>query len=276
MKRLVWVAMLLASFAGPSQNSAGIAAQELSPAKAKVVSFPGPSGPLQGFLYVPDGQGPFPAVLWNHGSERQPGAQPDLAGFYTSHGFVFFLPHRRGQGRSPGAYIMEEIRESGANPVAAVQAQRVANEDVVAAITWLRVQKEVDPNRIVISGCSFGGIQTLLAAEKGLGARAFIAFAPGAKSWGNGILQERLEDAVKKAKGPVFVLQAKNDFSVAPAKVLGKIAKANGGRAEIYPAFGNNAQEGHWAFATSKGGIEIWQKDVLDFIDSAFAKPLSP
>jgi dienelactone hydrolase len=244
-------------------------AQETVPANARLVSFPGSGGALQGFFYVPDGKGPFPAVLWNHGSEKRPGAQPELAEFYTSHGFVFFLPHRSGQGRSPGTYIMDEMEGSRANPAAAVQAQQAANEDVVAAMTWLRAQKEVDTNRIVVSGCSFGGIQTLLAAEKGLGARAFIAFAPGAKSWGNGALQERLENAVRNAKGPVFVLQAKNDFSTGPAKVLGKIAKANGGQAEIYPAFGNSAQDGHWAFATSKAGIEVWQKDVLDFINAA-------
>jgi carboxymethylenebutenolidase len=136
--------------------------------------------------------------------------------------------------------------------------------------------KEVDTNRIVVSGCSFGGIQTLLAAEKGLGAQAFIAFAPGAKSWGNGVLRERLENAVRNAKGPVFVLQANNDFSVEPTNVLGKIAKTNGGQAEIYPAFGNNSQDGHWGFATTNSGIEVWQKDVLDFINSAFVKPLRP
>ena len=32
---------------------------------------------LRGFLYVPPGRGPFPAVLWNHGSERLPGWQPE-------------------------------------------------------------------------------------------------------------------------------------------------------------------------------------------------------
>jgi dienelactone hydrolase len=134
--------------------------------------------------------------------------------------------------------------------------------------------KEVDTNRIVVSGCSLGGIQTLLAAEKGLG--AFIAFAPGAKSWGNEMLRERLENAVRNAKGPVFVLQANNDFSVGPTNVLGKIAKTNGGQAEIYPAFGNNSQDGHCGFATTNSGIEVWQKDVLDFINSAFVKPLRP
>jgi dienelactone hydrolase len=250
--------------------AAAVGAQEAVPANAKLVSFAAPGGTLQGFLmYIPEGPGPFPAVLWNHGSERHPGAQPELAQFYNSHGFVFFLPHRRGQGRSPGPYIMGEIHSHG-GPAGAVQAQQLANEDVVAAMNWLRSQKEVDSNRIVVSGCSFGGIQTLLTAEKGLGARAFIAFAPAAQSWGNPALDQLLKSAVKHAKAPVFILQAKNDYSLEPTEVLGKIAKAKGGQAKIYPAFGSSPQDGHWRFATTIDGIAVWEDDVLKFIDSSF------
>ena len=233
------------------------------------MSFSAAGGTLNGFLYVPAGPGPFPAVLWNHGSERRPGAQPELAEFYNSHGFVFFLPHRRGQGRSPGPYIMDEIR-SHQGLLAAVQAQQDANDDVVAALKWLRAQKQVDPSRIVVSGCSFGGIQTLLTAEKGLGARGFIAFAPAAQAWGNPALEQMLGNAVRRAKGPVFILQARNDFSIQPARVLGKIAKAKGGQATIYPPFGKTHEDGHWKFATTQAGIAIWGEDVLNFINESF------
>lgn len=43
-------------------------AQEPISANAKLVSFPGPIGPLQGFLYVPDGKGPFPAGWDRYGA----------------------------------------------------------------------------------------------------------------------------------------------------------------------------------------------------------------
>jgi dienelactone hydrolase len=245
-----------------------VCAQDAPPANARLVSFPSSAGTLYGFLYVPEGKGPFPAVLWNHGSERRPGWQPQLASFYNAHGFVFFLPHRHGQGRSPGFYIMDEIHANG--PSDAVHAQQLANEDVVAAMNWLKAQPEVDPGRIVVSGCSFGGIQTLLTAEKGLGARAFIAFAPAAQSWGNGALDEMLESAAKHAKAPVFILQAKNDYSLGPAVVLGKIVKAHGGEARVYPSFGNTTQDGHFGFATTSAGIAVWGPDVLEFIEAAF------
>lgn len=64
---------------------------------------------LSGFLYKPDGDGPFPAIVYNHGSEPLPGPKPDQASFYVAHGFVLFVPHRRGHGRSTHAGSAEPI-----------------------------------------------------------------------------------------------------------------------------------------------------------------------
>ena len=40
------------------------------------VTFKSGSLTLVGYLFKPAGRGPFPAVLWNHGSERNPGGGP--------------------------------------------------------------------------------------------------------------------------------------------------------------------------------------------------------
>jgi dienelactone hydrolase len=238
---------------------------------SQLVSFPGPGGTvLRGYLYVPVGTPPFPAILWNHGSERYPGSQPVLARFYTSHGFVFFVPHRHGQGRSPGPYIMDEIRQS--RGAAIVAAQERASLDVAAALRWLRDRPEVDPNNVVVSGCSFGGIQTILAAERFSDIRAFVAFAPGAMSWSDGRLRERLERAVRKSTTRVLIVQAHNDYDLGPSAVLGKIAAAGGGKSIVYADFGSSSQDGHWGFATSQAGIDIWGSDVLAFIAAATDK----
>jgi hypothetical protein len=78
---------------------------------------------------------------------------------------------------------------------------------------------------------SFGGIQTLLTAEKGLGIRAFVAFAPAAQSW-NPVLAERLKQGVRQAQAPILIIQAQNDYSVEPCEVLpGDYVKA---RQRIY------------------------------------------
>jgi dipeptidyl aminopeptidase/acylaminoacyl peptidase len=56
-------------------------------------------------------------------------------------------------------------------------------DDVIASLIYLKSLSFVDPARIAISGCSYGGIQTLLAGERELGIRASVLFAPGAMSW---------------------------------------------------------------------------------------------
>jgi carboxymethylenebutenolidase len=115
---------------------------------------------LHGFLWKPEGSGPFPAILWNHGSEKLPGSQPALAAFYTAHSYVFFVPHRRGQGRSPGDYIQEMVRQAppGDRARRMVELQEDEVDDVVAGLSYLKSQAFVDPARIAISGCSYGGI----------------------------------------------------------------------------------------------------------------------
>src|SRR5262245_6951674 len=96
------------AFAGASHRNDFIRQETDS---VRLVSFPSGDLTLRGFLYKPEGDGPFPAIIWNHGSEKLPGRQPELARFYTKQGFVFFLPHRRGHGRSPGDYIQDIIEK---------------------------------------------------------------------------------------------------------------------------------------------------------------------
>jgi hypothetical protein len=50
---------------------------------------------LHGFVYKPEGDGPFRSVLWNHGSERRPGWLPQLGPLFVKHRLCAF--------RSPSA-----------------------------------------------------------------------------------------------------------------------------------------------------------------------------
>jgi carboxymethylenebutenolidase len=248
--------------------------QETVSGAPELVSFRGGDLVLRGFLYKPEGAGPFPAIIWNHGSEKLPGQQPELARFYTKLGFVFFLPHRHGHGQSPGAYIQDLIEKYAAIVKDRTLFQKYVvrlheeyNRDVVAAVEWLKGQPFVDQQRLVMSGCSYGGIQTLLTAEKGLGVRAFVPFAPAAKSWANTELRKRLLEAVLTAKAPLFLIQAQNDYSLGPSEVLGPMIQQKGppNQATTYPPYGTTPQEGHWDFATKEGGAAIWGQDVLAF-----------
>ena len=262
--------MLLAFIALPAAGGA------VAQSKPEEVVFESGGRQLHGFLWKPDGTGPFPAVEWNHGSEKWPGSQPALASFYTAHSYVFFVPHRRGQGRSPGDYIQDQVAQTPPSERAlrVVELQQAEVDDVIAGINYLRSRSFVDPARIAISGCSYGGIQTLLAGERDLGVKALVPFAPGAMSWGqNQLLQDLLIRAVDRARAPVFLIQAENDYSLDPSHVLSKEAnkKHKDFQSKIYPAFGRSHQDGHWGFCSS--ATDVWGADVLAFLEAQMKAP---
>ena len=95
-------------------------------------------------------------------------------------------------------------------------------DDQIAGPAYLKTLAYVDTRRLVVAGCSFGGIQTLLAAERGVGYRAAVAISPGALSWnGNPPLRDRLVAAARKIEIPVFLIQPPKDASLEPSRVLG-------------------------------------------------------
>ncbi len=248
---------------------------------AELVEFPAAGGvTLHGFLYRPlsaNGKSPsrFPALIWNHGSEKMPGQQAFLAKFYVDHGFVFFIPHRRGHGRSAdaGTWVGDLTSQSGNdNPKFRAHIHEVINnEDVIPAVNWLKQQPFVDPQRIIMSGVSYGGIQTILTAGKDPGIRAYVPFAPGAMSWGNPELQQLLIAAVKKARAPIFLIQARGDYNLGPSTTLPAyfLGHSKLSQARLYDQFGCSQADAHGKFATWQKGIAIWGADVLKFITDA-------
>jgi dienelactone hydrolase len=140
--------------------------------------------------------------------------------------------------------------------------------DVVASLTFLKSQPFVDASRIAISGCSYGGIQTLLVGERDLGVKALLPFAPGAMAWErNPFLSNRLSRAVDHATAPIFLLQAKNAYSLGPSHALTKEAnrKNKDFQSKIYPPFGRTNHDGHWGFCST--ATDVWGSDVLEFLN---------
>ncbi|MGH7439916.1 MAG: dienelactone hydrolase family protein, partial [Polyangiaceae bacterium] len=207
-------------------------------------------GDLHGFLYHPAGLGPFPAVVFEHGSEQEPGNMIDEAQFFVPHGFVVFAPHRRGQGRSAEAaeYLNEAWIFGGKSPELLVDLLDTHVDDVAAAVAYVRRLPFVDANRVALAGCSFGGIEALLAAERNLGLRAAVDFEGAAIMWSRTPpLQERMKRAARAATVPVLFVQAENDFDTTPSRVLGREMELSGRtpRVRIFPPNGTTAKDGH-------------------------------
>ena len=244
----------------------------------EIVTFPSGNITLKGVLFKPEGAGPFPAVVYNHGSAAGMLSQEAfdaLGPVFLRHRWVFFGPYRRGQGLSAqaGPYIGDEIdaatRQGGVPAGAATMVRLLETDhldDQLAAVAWLRKQAFVDVRRIAVAGNSFGGIETVFGAERE-GYCAAVDSAGGAESWDLAPqLQTAMTRAVRNAKAPILFFQAENDWNLAPTKALSAAMKE--GRkpytAKIYPAYGKSHQEGH---TFGYFGSAVWENDVFQFLD---------
>jgi carboxymethylenebutenolidase len=257
-----WLAVSLTASVAPA------AAQDPAP-KPELIAFPSGELELKGFIWKPAGAGPFPAILWNHGSEKKPGSVERVAPLFVARGYVFFVPHRRGQGRSPGPYIMDQLKSAGSERSRMlVKLHDVQLRDQLAALGYLKGLSFVDPQRLAVMGASFGGIQTMLAAERGQGYRVAVNCSGAAQTWGNAPdLQRRLIAAARNAAMPVFFMQARNDYDLTPNRVLSEQVRSAGKpvEARVYPAHGSGARDGH-SFCVR--GADVWLPDVLRFIEA--------
>ena len=250
---------------------------------AEAVSFPSGQLTLHGVLYKPEGAGPFPAVVYNHGSAAgmlSSQAFEALGPVFTSRGWVFFAPYRRGQGASSsaGPYIGDEIaaaeKNGGIRAGVATMVRLLETDhlnDQLAALAWLRKRSFVQPERIAVAGNSFGGIETVLGAERGDYCAAVDA-SGGAESWAQAFeLQTLMTRAVRNARVPIFFFQPENDYNLAPGRTLSAAMKDAGKVFEIkiYPPFGKSAQEGH-GFAYL--GSSVWADDVFRFLEKHCGK----
>jgi len=243
----------------------------------EVVTFPSGTLTLHGVVHKPAGAGPFPSLLYNHGSA--PGMDSvqvsnALGPVFAAHGWLFFMPFRRGQGLSAdaGPYIMDEIRAARARdgmPAATATMQRLLTtdhlDDQLAALAWLRASGLAAPNRIAVAGNSFGGIETVLGAERG-GYCAAIDSAGAAASWAKAPeLRTLLTHAVQHARAPIFFFQAENDHDLTTSRVLSAAMHDAGKPAEmkIYPPYGSSAEQGH---TLGYFGAEVWSADVFRFL----------
>jgi carboxymethylenebutenolidase len=280
MKHKFWLrrgaalaAILLALF-----SSAMSGCQGTSATASETVTFNNGDLVLHGLLYRPAGSGPFPVVLFNHGSA--PGmlntqAFDAIGPVITARGWAFFAPYRRGQGlsRDVGPYIGDEMtaaRAKGGMSLAAETMVRLLStdhlSDQMAALAWLQSQSFVQPGRIAVMGNSFGGIEVVLGAEQ-FGYCAAVDLAGGAETWDLApTLRDVMNRAAQNARSPMLFIQAENDFNLAPSKVLFNTMRAANRPAEIkiFPSFGTSAQDGH-SFAYR--GVNIWRDEATGFIE---------
>ena len=240
------------------------------------VTFTSDSLTLRGIIYRPDGKGPFPAILFNHGSGTSYSREVEAAGpAYAAQGFVFFAPSRRGQWLSTatGHYIVDSLdvigrlRGTDARDRLLVELMNGPQlDDVRSALAFIRAKSYVAGDRVVVAGNSFGGIVTVFASAQLDGLWAALDFAGAAQTWaGAPRLQAAMTDAVTRARVPIFFGQAENDYDLTPSRAL-SAAMTRAGKPNlmrIFPPFGTTTPDGH-SFGYFGGAI--WGPAVEAFV----------
>ena len=229
--------------------------------------------------FRPQGPGPFPLVVMNHG---RPGAAAlraqdprqrfePIARFFIRKGFAVAVPQRLGYGVSASAGDPEHLtscenpRYQPAGDAAAVQ--------VLAVVAHMRKDADIDPNRLVIMGDSVGGFTTVATAATkpdGLVAAINIAGGNGGNpvTPGNPCKAHLLESTFaawgKTATAPMLWMYSENDkyFNPKNARAWFDAFTKAGAKAEfkLMPPFGD---DGHALLVRAN---DLWQPVVDEFL----------
>ena len=278
-----WAFALLFSSVTSAQPSANSTPQVAPP---QIVEVRSGTLRLKAYFWKPSGQGPFPAVLFNHGSgaadaqhtagQTMAEAAAALAPVFLRHGYAFFYLCRRGQGLSADqAPFMQDLlqREESARGKEARQRLHYALvttdhlDDALAGLSFLETAPGVDAKRIASVGHSFGGVITLLSGERDTTLRAEVTFGAGANSWkASQELRQRILSAVGKTSAPIMLIHAANDYDTTPgtaiAAELERLHKPH--LLKLYPPLGKTSDEGHNLLYLD---IPEWEPDVFRFLD---------
>jgi len=110
---------------------------------------------LAGVLFIPDGEGPFPAVVIIHGSQaskRDRNWYMTLTSYMQKNGVVVLLPDKRGCEKSEGDWYTSSFEDLAT--------------DTLAAIDFMESQEIVEVSRLGIIGMSQGGVIASIVASQ--------------------------------------------------------------------------------------------------------------
>ena len=236
---------------------------------------------IEAYYYKPEGNGPFPLVIYNHGSragaERREVPFLYVANVLRNNGYAVLVPERRGYGLSDGPTFTEEV----GNDVSDRMMRRFHEEasDVLAGLDFLKHGNsgrsdadQIDFRHVAIMGWSHGGIISLVTAGERHDFVALIDQAGGALTWNRSpTLQRELPEVARKIKIPALCMDAQNDATTNAVREVGDAVKASGEweKTIIYPPFTPatnpaNIAPGHLIFGIA--GISLWQNDMLSFL----------
>ena len=126
---------------------------------------------LEMTLLLPDGPGPYPVMIFNHGdiemgtpylNDKRRFREMIVAREFLQYGVAVAIPARPGVGMSEGIYLIPNSR----GDADASYKGRLHAKSVMPAIDLLKTIPELDTTRIIITGQSAGGYTTMYIASQ--------------------------------------------------------------------------------------------------------------
>lgn len=202
-------------------------------------------------LVTPDGPGPFPLVVFNHGSNGIPALQASYdydhhmgTYYFLSRGYAVASPMLRGFGGSGG----HQNDDFGCRLDAAA---RDNAKDILAVVDQLAKLPKLDTSRIVVAGSSFGGWNALaVGSMRDARVKAVVNFHGGVRTTTCDASDEALRRGArnfgKTSRVPSLWLYGDNDslFPKALWQAMRQAYVAEGGLAEIV-AYGTFQSDSH-------------------------------
>lgn len=264
------------AFSQDAVNFQGIKIQD----GALPVRVDGHSLNLEVRTFRPEGEGPFPLVVINHGTPNNVSqARLMKLGFtrpalwFAQNGFLVVIAMRPGFGRSDGPYMESSEECVNRDYVREARQTAAAESAIVASAARLT---DADKRRIIVVGHSAGGFGALaLADDPPPGVVGVISFAGGRGGDDNETIcggKARLIEATRAlGKGnrlPQLWLYAENDHFFSPTLGRWLFDAYKEGSAEPMtfvelPSFG---RDGHNAF--DGADPSTWSRSVAPFIAS--------
>ncbi|KVD21506.1 hypothetical protein WI80_29995 [Burkholderia ubonensis] len=224
---------------------------------------------LEATLFKPDGPGPFPLVVFNHGKNpgdlhQQPRSRPlAFAREFVRRGYAVIAPNRQGFAGSGGAYQQE-----GCNVAKNGLAQAA---DIGATIRYMSREPYVDASHIVVAGTSHGGLASIAyGTEAAAGVRGIINFSGGLRQDLCDGWQRNLVDAFDQYGARTAVqslwLYGDNDSVWTPALVaqMHDAYASHGTRAQFVD-FGRYKDDAH-RLIVDRDGVPVWWPAVNAFL----------
>ncbi len=187
MGRIAVVAALALAACGGMGDHAATTPSQVSPSSFKG-AFPSSGANLDYELNLPTGPGPFPGVVFGHGSGPTTKADGSVhVPFWLDQGFAVLRFDKRGAGQSTGVY----------RGVSAANSQTQILElagDMAAGVTFLRTRPDIDGRRIGLTGVSQAGWVMAAATTISSDIRFVVAFVGSTAPVGVNVAYENLRD----------------------------------------------------------------------------------